>query len=182
MLWAGVPVVTTLNNLRFVVYPSAEPWLTTCDIRFSTRVAASLLHALDLSELVATDWDHYQQLAVRALYACNSLIRMSCDCNFQVRVASDAAYYTDLRARLETNRFTAPAFDTELWVRNLEVGLKEVWRLHEGLRCPITSELTDQSQMELGRKTWTFANCSTKRRSRHLASVVFLPALIMLSL
>jgi protein O-GlcNAc transferase len=47
VLWAGVPVLTVMD-----------------DIRFSSRVAASLLFALDLSELVTPSWQDYTKKAI----------------------------------------------------------------------------------------------------------------------
>lgn len=47
VLWAGVPVLT-VND----------------DVRFSSRVASSLLAALDLDELVTPSWQQYTDMAV----------------------------------------------------------------------------------------------------------------------
>ena len=81
-LWAGVPVLTTAGDT------------------FAGRVAASLLRALDLPELIADSLAAYEQLALR--------------------LAKDPAALRDLRARLARNRATSAAFDTARFTRNLE--------------------------------------------------------------
>ena len=47
-LWVGLPIVTRLGSA------------------FAGRVAASLLHAAGLPELITTTWDDYERLALRA--------------------------------------------------------------------------------------------------------------------
>ena len=35
-----------------------------------------------------------------------------------------------LRAKVQRNRLTKPLFDTKMWVRDMERGLLEAWRLY----------------------------------------------------
>jgi predicted O-linked N-acetylglucosamine transferase (SPINDLY family) len=91
-LWAGVPLITCLGET------------------FAGRVAASLLAAVGLPELVTTTAAGFEQLAVE--------------------LATDATRLASLRARLERNRARAPLFDTPRFVRHLESAYLEV---HE--RC-----------------------------------------------
>jgi protein O-GlcNAc transferase len=85
MLWAGVSIVTTPGDI------------------FASRVAASLLRALDLPELIADSLPAYEQLAMR--------------------LAGDPAALRDIREKLARNRDTHPAFDTAHFTRNLEAAL-----------------------------------------------------------
>ena len=89
-LWAGVPLVTMAGK------------------GFASRVAASLLQACGLAELVAEFPEQYEQLA-------------------QV-LAADPQKLGLLRAKLAANRYTAPLFRTEDFVRQLEHGFDEAWR------------------------------------------------------
>lgn len=81
-LWAGVPVLTCPGDA------------------FAGRVAASLLQAVGLSELVTPSLAAYEEAAIR--------------------LARDKARLADLRARLVANLRRTPLFDTEGFARSLE--------------------------------------------------------------
>ena len=81
-LWAGLPILTCTGG------------------SFAGRVAASLLHAVGLDELVTPDLGAYEALALR--------------------LAAEPALLAGLRARLAANRATASLFDTPRFTRNLE--------------------------------------------------------------
>jgi len=81
-LWAGVPLVTCAGGT------------------FASRVAASLLRAADMGELVTTSLDDYQALAIA--------------------LASDRPRLAALRARLEAGRMSVPLFDSTAFARDLE--------------------------------------------------------------
>jgi len=81
-LWAGLPLITRLGE------------------SFTARVAASLLHAVGLPELVTTSADEYERLALA--------------------LATDAERLAGLRSRLVAARDTAPLFDTRRFTRNIE--------------------------------------------------------------
>jgi predicted O-linked N-acetylglucosamine transferase (SPINDLY family) len=89
-LWAGLPLVTVAGK------------------GFASRVAASLLQACGLAELVADSPERYEQLA-QAL-------------------AADPQKLASLRAKLAANRRTAPLFRSKDFVRQLEKGFDEAWR------------------------------------------------------
>ena len=93
-LWAGVPVLTT---------PGAT---------FASRVAASLLHASAMPELVATDEREYVAAAVA--------------------LAQDRARARALAGKLAANRSTAPFFDARGLVRDLEAAYREMWAAARG--------------------------------------------------
>jgi predicted O-linked N-acetylglucosamine transferase (SPINDLY family) len=81
-LWAGVPLITCRGT------------------SFPGRVAASLLMAVGLAELVTENLDAYQALAVK--------------------LAGDPALLAGLRKKLAENRLVSPLFDTVRYARNLE--------------------------------------------------------------
>lgn len=81
-LWAGLPLMTCAGR------------------SFVARVAASLLSALGLAELITTDLKQYEVLALA--------------------LARDPARLAELRRRLEAARLTAPLFDTARTCRQLE--------------------------------------------------------------
>jgi predicted O-linked N-acetylglucosamine transferase (SPINDLY family) len=81
-LWAGLPLVTCKGK------------------SFASRVAASLLHAIGLPELVTQNLEDYEALALK--------------------LARDAAQLRSVRAKLDKNRPVYPLFDTDRLRRNIE--------------------------------------------------------------
>lgn len=95
-LWAGLPVLTQIGET------------------FAGCVAASLLTALGLPELVTNTADDYEKAALD--YARNP-----------EKLAA-------VKAKLAANRLSAPLFDTELTTRNIERAFEAMHRRHrEGL-------------------------------------------------
>jgi len=97
-LWMACPVVTCLGET------------------FASRVAASLLTAAGLPELVTSSLEAYEALAVR--------------------LAEDATALAALRHRLEDNRRRVPLFDAKRFVNHLERAYDTMWRLHAGGHPP----------------------------------------------
>jgi protein O-GlcNAc transferase len=97
-LWAGLPLVTCRGKA------------------FPGRVAASLLAAVDLSELVTEDLDAYQALALR--------------------LAAEPAILGALRNRLAENRRRMPLFDTDRFARHLEAAYTIMVEIHESGHSP----------------------------------------------
>ncbi|MDH5263561.1 MAG: tetratricopeptide repeat protein [Betaproteobacteria bacterium] len=91
-LWAGLPVVTVLGDA------------------FPGRVAASLLRAVGLPELVANSLPDYEALARR--------------------LAGAPAELAKLRARLAAHRSTHPLFDTPAYTRHLEAAFATMGERH----------------------------------------------------
>jgi predicted O-linked N-acetylglucosamine transferase (SPINDLY family) len=87
-LWAGLPVLTLRGTA------------------FAGRVAASLLTAVGLPELIAETAQDYETLALA--------------------LARDPARLKALRHRLVTNRATAPLFDTPRLARDLEAAYRKM--------------------------------------------------------
>jgi len=81
-LWAGLPVLTCAQGC------------------FAGRVAASLLHAVGLPELIAPTPEDYEIMAVA--------------------LARDPERLAALKAKLAANRATAPLFDTPRFARDIE--------------------------------------------------------------
>jgi predicted O-linked N-acetylglucosamine transferase (SPINDLY family) len=95
-LWAGLPL------------------LSCCGETFASRVAASLLTAAGLPELIAADRRSYEELAIG--------------------LAADAPRLTAIRSRLAAARQTAPLFDTAAFTRNLEALYRRMYeRSRSGL-------------------------------------------------
>ena len=67
---------------------------------FPGRVAASLLKAIGLAELITETQEEYEQLAVE--------------------LATDPQRLAEIKATLEHNRSTAPLFDAPRFTRNIE--------------------------------------------------------------
>ncbi len=88
-LWAGLPVLTCAGET------------------FAGRVAASLLNAAGLPELITRDLDHYAALALE--------------------LARNPARLRDIRARLAHNRGTCPLFATDRFRRHLESAYILLW-------------------------------------------------------
>jgi predicted O-linked N-acetylglucosamine transferase (SPINDLY family) len=97
-LWAGCPVVTLQGET------------------FASRVAASLLHAVGLPQLVARNVDEYRQLVLRLATRPDELAAM--------------------RATLDAGRDRAPLFDTPSFARRLEAAYRRMWEIHASGRAP----------------------------------------------
>jgi protein O-GlcNAc transferase len=92
VLWAGVPLLAMMGH------------------HFAARVAASLLSALGLPELIANDLASYERMALE--------------------LAHDPARLAFTRAKLAERRLKSPVFDTAAITRNLESAYAEMWRRH----------------------------------------------------
>jgi predicted O-linked N-acetylglucosamine transferase (SPINDLY family) len=90
-LWVGCPVLTLAGQT------------------FVSRVAASLLHAVGLPELVTASMSEYRDLALR--------------------LATDAELLNSMRTRLKGGRTTSGVFDGARFARNLEKAYTTMWQL-----------------------------------------------------
>lgn len=84
------------------------PMLTMAGDTFARRVGASLLSSLGLAELIASDRGDYERMAVA--------------------LAGERGRLAGLRARLARALPSAPLFDTERFVRDLERAIEEMWQ------------------------------------------------------
>jgi protein O-GlcNAc transferase len=95
-LWAGLPVLTLIGEA------------------FASRVAASVLKACGLPELVASTQRGYEELAIE--------------------LASNPQRLAQIRLKLRDNRLTCPLFDTPRFARNLEAAYARIFdRYQAGL-------------------------------------------------
>jgi predicted O-linked N-acetylglucosamine transferase (SPINDLY family) len=81
---------------------------------FASRVAASLLNAIGLPELITSTQEEYEVLAIE--------------------LAMNPQKLSDIKLKLANNRLSAPLFDTPLFAKNLENAYIEMHgRYHAGL-------------------------------------------------
>jgi len=92
-LWTGLPVLTCMGGT------------------FAGRVAASVLNAAGLPELVTSTLEEYEALALS--------------------LAREPARLAAMRARLDENRDTCPLFDVARFTRNLETAYTMMWERAE---------------------------------------------------
>lgn len=104
-LWCGVPVLTCMGT------------------HFTSRVAASLLTAVGLPELITTSFADYEREALA--------------------LARDPVRLGALRDRLARNRLTEPLFDTPRYVRNYQAALERMVELQEAGSAPVPFAIRD---------------------------------------
>ena len=97
-LWAGVPVLTCAGQT------------------FAGRVAASLLKAVGLSELITTSLEDYEALALK--------------------FAHDPCFLQAIKAKLVRNRDTYPLFDTARFTRHIEAAYTTMWQRYQSEESP----------------------------------------------
>ena len=97
-LWAGLPLLTCRGSA------------------FPGRVAASLLHAIGLPELVTDTLDQYEALACK--------------------LALDTSLHASIKKKLMDNRLTTPLFDTDRFRRDIEAAYTQMWELAERGESP----------------------------------------------
>ncbi len=97
-LWAGVPLVTCTGAT------------------FAGRVAASLLHAVGLPELVTDNLEDYEA--------------------FALKLATDPALLKSVVSRLAQNWLTHPLFDTARFTRHIEAAYATMWETWQRGEAP----------------------------------------------
>jgi predicted O-linked N-acetylglucosamine transferase (SPINDLY family) len=97
-LWAGLPVVTCLGST------------------FAGRVAASLLKAAGLAELITTSLADYEALALR--------------------LARNPVLLAAVKAKLARNRDSCALFDTKGFTRHIEAAYATMWQSYMAGRPP----------------------------------------------
>jgi predicted O-linked N-acetylglucosamine transferase (SPINDLY family) len=91
-LWTGLPVLSLVGQ------------------SFAGRVAASLLNAIGVPELIVNSQEDYERLAIQFATNTETLLR--------------------IREKLNSNRLKAPLFDSELFTRNLEDVFIKIYHAH----------------------------------------------------
>jgi len=92
-LWAGLPVLTQIGET------------------FAGRVAASLLNAIDLPELITHSREEYEALAIELALNRDKLL--------------------NIKEKLNKNRLTTPLFDTALYTKHLEAAYEAMHRRYQ---------------------------------------------------
>ena len=101
---------TTVDSLK-----AGVPVLTLKGQSFPSRVAASLLNAIGLPELITNTEEDYEALAIE--------------------LAINPKKFADIKLRLAKNRLTAPLFNTPLFAKNIETAyIKMMDRYHADLQ------------------------------------------------
>jgi len=111
-LWAGLPLITCLGK------------------SFAGRVAASLLHAVGLPELITDNMRDYQSLAIR--------------------LACDPALLQSVRKKLAFNRLTFPLFDTARFCRGIEAAYVRMWEIAQSREAPKSFSIAPESDAITG--------------------------------
>jgi len=97
-LWAGLPVLTCVGTT------------------FAGRVAASLLNAIGLPELITHSLPGYEALALE--------------------LATNRKRLADIRSKLAQNRGTYPLFDTDRFRRHIEAAYTTMWERYQRGELP----------------------------------------------
>ena len=92
-LWAGLPVLTKIGET------------------FAGRVAASLLNAVGLPELITETQQEYEELAIE--------------------LATNPEKLAAIKQKLSQTRLTKPLFNTKLFTRHIEAAYTEMYRRHQ---------------------------------------------------
>jgi predicted O-linked N-acetylglucosamine transferase (SPINDLY family) len=100
-LWAGLPVLTCAGR------------------SFASRMAASLLNAVGLPELVTFTLEHYEDTAVQ--------------------LAENPELMRKIKLTLAENRLSTALFDTRLFARNWELAFTRVHERHRAGLAPATT-------------------------------------------
>jgi predicted O-linked N-acetylglucosamine transferase (SPINDLY family) len=91
-LWSGLPVLTCMGE------------------SFASRVAASLLTAIELPELITTNASDYESKAIQ--------------------LATDAQQLSDLKAQLSKNKSTSPLFNGIQFIGHLETAFEKMHQIY----------------------------------------------------
>jgi protein O-GlcNAc transferase len=97
-LWSGVPVLTCRGET------------------FAGRVAASLLTAINLPELITTTQEAYAALAIE--------------------LATQPSKLADIKQKLAKNRLSTPLFNTKLFTRHIEAAYNAMYERHQACLAP----------------------------------------------
>jgi predicted O-linked N-acetylglucosamine transferase (SPINDLY family) len=95
-LWSGLPVLTRIGEA------------------FAGRVAASLLNAIGLPELITTTPQAYEGLAIE--------------------LATNLEKLAEIKRKLASNRLTTPLFDPQLFTKHIEAAYTTMYELYQADR------------------------------------------------
>jgi predicted O-linked N-acetylglucosamine transferase (SPINDLY family) len=92
-LWVGLPVLTCMGE------------------SFASRVAASLLKAIELPELITTTQEQYEATAIE--------------------LANNPEKFKDIKNKLERNRLTTALFDTPRFTKHIQTAYKQMYERYQ---------------------------------------------------
>jgi protein O-GlcNAc transferase len=103
-LWAGVPMISLLRPLD-AIPPSDGLFFVPTD-KLASRVGASLLTAAGLDDWIVPDLSSYQELMIQAV--------------------TDRVWFGNSVEHLIRTKSSCPLFDTQRWVENFELALRQI--------------------------------------------------------
>ncbi|HEY8118303.1 MAG TPA: tetratricopeptide repeat protein [Methylophilaceae bacterium] len=109
-LWQGLPVLTCVGDAA------------------SSRLASSLLNALEVPELITQDVKQYEEMAI--FYA------------------THPAELKALQTKVQQARYSAPLFDTARTVRAIERAYQSIWRRYLARQQPTAIDISDEDSIE----------------------------------
>jgi predicted O-linked N-acetylglucosamine transferase (SPINDLY family) len=92
------------------------PLLTLCGNTFSSRMAASLLHAVNLNDLIANSQDEYESLAIS--------------------IYKDGVKYRNIQTRLIEALPQSNLFNIERFTRSIETAFTDIYERHQAGESP----------------------------------------------
>jgi predicted O-linked N-acetylglucosamine transferase (SPINDLY family) len=98
------------------------PVLTRSGKSFPSRMAGSILKAIEVPELVTHTISEYEDLAVE--------------------LANNSSKLGAIRKKIMTNRISAPLFDAPKTTKNIERGYQEMYRCHLEGKAPENIDLS----------------------------------------
>ena len=84
------------------------PVLTIQGKSFASRVAASLLNTMNLSELITLNHDDYEKLAIR--------------------ISNNSEYLKKLKDKIKKNKLNNNLFKTDIFTKNIEKGYSKIFK------------------------------------------------------
>ena len=81
--------------------------LTIKGVSFASRVASSLLTTMNLQELITSNYDEYEKLAIK--------------------IANEPEYLKKLKEKINNSRRESNLFKTEIFTKNLESGYQKIF-------------------------------------------------------
>ena len=109
-LWQGLPVITCMGEVP------------------SSRLAASLLNALEMPELVTCSLDDYEKTII--YYATHQQERLA------------------MRGKLKAKRYTAPLFNMQLTVKHIESAYQQIWQRYCNGLPPANIRVIETNQVK----------------------------------
>eukprot|EP00298_Acanthocystis_sp_HF-20_P029147 c8025_g1_i1.p1 GENE.c8025_g1_i1~~c8025_g1_i1.p1 ORF type:complete len:793 (+),score=227.53 c8025_g1_i1:176-2380(+) len=113
---------TTCSDSLF----AGTPVVSLAGNTFASRVCAGQLHVIGLPQFVANTTQQYKDIILKA--------------------AQDKKFLTDARTHLDKVRNTTVLFDTQLYVKQFEKGLKKIWKIYLKEEAPRHIYVDDKTE------------------------------------